>query len=196
MKKVIKDINDFSFIEDELPFWKNKIICFLEQVTGKRKLAKIYKKIIDQDETGLSFWKRAVTQLELHIKIYGNQLESIPKSGPLLIIANHPFGQIDGLVLGYILEKVRPDFKIVAWDILKVSDYFEDSILPISFKNEYASKKNNFLTLKHSIKQLKDGKVVAIFPSGETAISKSILGRAKESQWHNFTSKIVKATLK
>jgi putative hemolysin len=149
---------------------------------------------VAQDETGQSFWDRAVAQLELQIKINGNPLESIPKSGSLLIVANHPFGQIDGLVLGYILEKIRPDFKLVAWDILNVSSYFDEVILPISFKDEYASKRNNFLTFKDAVHHLKQGNAVAIFPAGETALSEGILGKAKDAQWKKFTSKIVKAT--
>jgi putative hemolysin len=187
-------LKDFSFVEGELPIWQKLLIRVIEHTTGKRKLIKIYKKIVDQDKTGLSFWDRAVAQLDLQIKINGNPLESIPKSGSLLIVANHPFGQIDGLVLGYILEKIRPDFKLVAWDILNASSYFKEVILPISFKDEFASKKSNFLTMKDSIHHLKQGKAVAIFPAGETALSKGVLGKAQEAQWKKFTSKIVKAT--
>ncbi|MGD8209472.1 MAG: lysophospholipid acyltransferase family protein [Desulfobacterales bacterium] len=187
-------LKDFSFVEDELPIWQKLLIRVIEHTTGKRKLIKIYKKIVDQDKTGLSFWDRAVVQLDLQIKINGNPLESIPKSGSLLIVANHPFGQIDGLVLGYILEKIRPDFKLVAWDILNASSYFKEVILPISFRDEFASKKSNFLTMKDSIHHLKQGKAVAIFPAGETALSKGVLGKAQEAQWKKFTSKIVKAT--
>ena len=188
------DIKAFSFIEYELPFWQSLLIRVFEHTTGKRKLIKIYQKIIDQDDTGLSFWDRAVAHLDLQIKINGYPLELIPKSGSLLIIANHPFGQIDGLVLGYLLEKIRPDFKLIAWDILNASSYFKEIILPISFKDEYASKKNNFLTMRDSIHHLKQGKAIAIFPAGKTALSKSFLGKARDAQWKKFTSKIVKAT--
>jgi putative hemolysin len=188
------DLKGFSFIEGELPLWQKLLIHVIEQTTGKRKLIRIYQNIVDHDEKGLSFWDRAVAQLDLQIKINGNPLDSIPRTGSLLIVANHPFGQIDGLVLGYILEKIRPDFKLVAWDILNASSYFKEIILPISFKDEYASKRRNFLTLKDTIEHLKNGKAVIIFPAGETALSKSILGKAKDAQWKKFTSKIVKAT--
>jgi putative hemolysin len=170
------------------------LIKLIEQITGKRKVSKIYRQIVAKDDTGRSFWDRAVEELELQIRIHGNSLNSIPKQGPLLVVANHPFGQIDGLVLGYILEKIRPDFKIVAWDIMNEIDYFKDKILPISFKNEYSSKRNNLRTLKQSIQNIKEGGVVAIFPSGECAISKNFTGKAQEGQWLKFTSRIVLAT--
>jgi putative hemolysin len=194
MKENSQNLKDFSFIEEDLPLLQRLLIRAIEHTTGKRKLIKIYQKIVEQDETGLSFWDRAVAQLELQIKINGNPLESIPTSGSLLIIANHPFGQIDGLVLGYILEKIRPDFKLVAWDILNVSSYFDEVILPISFKDEYTSKRNNFLTFRDAVHHLKQGNAVAIFPAGETAMSRGILGKAKDAQWKKFTSKIIKAT--
>jgi putative hemolysin len=189
-----QELKDFSFIEDELPVYKQLLIKLIEQITGKRKVSKIYRQIVAKDDTGRSFWDRAVEELELQIRIHGNSLNSIPKQGPLLVVANHPFGQIDGLVLGYILEKIRPDFKIVAWDIMNEIDYFKDKILPISFKNEYSSKRNNLRTLKQSIQNIKEGGVVAIFPSGECAISKNFIGKAQEGQWLKFTSRIVLAT--
>ena len=189
-----QELKEFSFIEDELPVYKQLLIKLIEQSTGKRKISKIYRQIVSKDDTGRSFWDRAVEELELQIRIQGNSLESIPKKGPLLIVANHPFGQIDGLVLGYILEKIRPDFKIVAWDIMSEIDYFKDKILPISFKNEYASKRKNFRTLKQTIQVINEGGAVAIFPSGECAISDNYFGKAREGQWQKFTSKIVFAT--
>ena len=194
MKQKSQELKDFSFIEDELPVYKQLLIKLIEQITGKRKVSKIYRQIVAKDDTGRSFWDRAVEELELQIRIHGNSLNSIPKQGPLLVVANHPFGQIDGLVLGYILEKIRPDFKIVAWDIMNEIDYFKDKILPISFKNEYSSKRNNLRTLKQSIQNIKEGGVVAIFPSGECAISKNFIGKAQEGQWLKFTSRIVLAT--
>ena len=194
MKQKSQELKDFSFIEDELPVYKQLLIKLIEQITGKRKVSKIYRQIVAKDDTGRSFWDRAVEELELQIRIHGNSLNSIPKEGPLLVVANHPFGQIDGLVLGYILEKIRPDFKIVAWDIMNEIDYFKDKILPISFKNEYSSKRNNLRTLKQSIQNIKEGGVVAIFPSGECAISKNFIGKAQEGQWLKFTSRIVLAT--
>ena len=194
MTEKTNDIKAFSFIEDELPFWQRLLMHMIEHTTGKRKLIKMYQNIMDQDDTGLSFWDRAVAQLDLQIKINGNPLESIPRSGSLLVIANHPFGQIDGLVLGYLIEKIRPDFKLVAWDILHASSYFKEVILPISFKDKYASKRSNYLTLKDSINHLKQGRALAIFPAGETALSNNFLGKAKDAQWKKFTSKIVKAT--
>jgi len=194
MKENSHNLKKFSFVEEDLPFWQRLLISAIEQATGKQKLIKIYQKIIEQDENGMSFWDRAVVQLDLQIKINGNPLESIPKSGSLLVVANHPFGQIDGLVLGYILQKIRPDFKLVAWDILNISSYFDEVILPISFKDEYASKRNNFMTFRDAVHHLKQGNAVVIFPAGETALSRGILGKAKDAQWKKFTSKIVKAT--
>lgn len=189
-----RDLKKFSFIEGELPFWQRVLIRIIEQTTGKRKLLKIYQHIVDQEKTGLSFWQRAITQLDLQIRIRGNPLEAIPKSGSLLIVSNHPFGQIDGLVLGYILNKVRPDFKIVAWDLLGGFGFFKEVILPISFRDAYASKKSNYITLKDAIRHLRGGNAVAVFPAGETALSRGLLGKARDARWKTFTSRMVRAT--
>lgn len=194
MPHQLKKLNNFSFVEDEIPLYQQVLIKLIELSTGKRKVAKIFQNIISQEATCSSFWDRAVSQLDLKIKINGNPLQNIPKKGSLLVVANHPFGQIDGLVLGYILEKIRPDFKIVAWDIMNEIDELKGSILPISFKNEYSSKKANLKTLQETIKTLKEGRAVAIFPSGEAAISDNYLGKAKEGKWQKFVSKLVLST--
>ena len=100
MKHQLKKLNDFSFVEDEIPLYHQVLIQLIELSTGKRKVAKIFQNIISQEANCCSFWDRAVSQLDLKIKINGNPLQNIPKKGSLLVVANHPFGPIEGLVLG------------------------------------------------------------------------------------------------
>ena len=73
-------------------------------------------------------------------------ISSIPKDGPLILVANHPFGILDGLILGYILSKSRQDFKILANQVFCKSDDLNDIILPISFDETKEASKMNIAT--------------------------------------------------
>ena len=52
-------------------------------------------------------------KLDIQMELLPEDLAKIPRKGPLLIVANHPFGGIDGLALGSLLSKVRPNFKLL-----------------------------------------------------------------------------------
>ena len=56
------------------------------------------------------------------------------------MVANHPFGQVDGVVLSRLIETFRPDYRVVAWEILNASDQLAGVVLPICFKDNYSAK--------------------------------------------------------
>ena len=66
-----------------------------------------------------SFSERALKSLSIKLDVDESALQAIPQTGPLVVVANHPFGGIDGLALLALIKRRRPDVKIVANDILK-----------------------------------------------------------------------------
>jgi hypothetical protein len=68
----------------------------------------------DEVKQGRDFWQVMVERYGLSLDVVGGSLDNIPKDGPLILIANHPYGILDGLMLGHILSQVRGDFRILA----------------------------------------------------------------------------------
>ncbi|WP_420481339.1 GNAT family N-acetyltransferase, partial [Aeromonas veronii] len=67
---------------------------------------------------GLDFVEQALTQLDFDYRVSEAQLEHIPASGRVILVANHPIGSLDGLALLQLLGRIRPDVKIVANQLL------------------------------------------------------------------------------
>ena len=103
---------------------------FLMYILKFHKLNKIYEKIASKH--GIEFIDEVIRVLEFNIDFDQKELKKIPKTGPVIVVANHPFGGLDGLILIKYLSMVRLDVKVMANFLLKkvdpVSEYFIDDI--------------------------------------------------------------------
>lgn len=108
----------------------------------------------------------------IRFSISEGDLKKIPKQGPFVVIANHPLGMIDGLLLLHMIGEVRPDFKIFGNFILHQIEPLKSMIFPV---NPF-SKKGSFSSGKTAILQapshLRSGACLGVFPSGEVANKK------------------------
>jgi len=99
---------------------------FLMNIMRFSKLNKLYSKIAEKQ--GIDFIDEVIRILDLKIEFDEAELKRIPKEGPLIVVSNHPFAGIDGLLLIKYLSQVRSDVKVVAHFLLKkiepVSNYF------------------------------------------------------------------------
>ena len=111
------------------------------------------------------------------------------------MIANHPFGIIDGLIMCSLASKVRSDFKILTHETLQFAPELEKYILPIDFsENKKETIKNNIKTTQEARKHLLNNGLLIIFPSGSVSISKDSKSAAEDDEWKQFTAKILKQT--
>ena len=111
----------------------------------------------------------------------------ISKKGPLIIIANHPYGIIDGLILCSLVSNKRDDFKIMTHETLKFLPQLEKFILPVDFSdNKKETIKQNINTAKNAISHLKNDGALIIFPSGSVSTAKSLKSDAKDDEWKLF----------
>ncbi len=120
---------------------------------------------------------------------------SIPKNGRLIVIANHPFGIIDGLILCSIISRVRGDFKIMTHETLKFLPHLEEYILPVDFSGkEKITIKYNLRTAEKAKKHLENDGVLIIFPSGSVSVAKNLKSEAKDDNWKTFPAKLIHQT--
>ena len=123
----------FSFADGEMGPIANSFIRAMEKVTGQPKIKKIYFDYVDDERPRELFWSDALERLNITYNTKKETLAEIPKTGRLLVIANHPFGVIDGLILCSIIGKVRQDYRIITHQVLRQAPAVKDKILPIDF---------------------------------------------------------------
>lgn len=102
------------------------------------------------------------------VKVTG--LENVPINGPALIVANHPTGIADGIMLWHALARRRPDLFIYAnSDIMRILPQFSDIIAPVEWQDHKRSHSKTRETMAYTRGAIEDGRLGVIFPSGRLA---------------------------
>jgi putative hemolysin len=106
--------------------------------------------------------------IALHVEVSG--LENVPRSGPAMIVANHPTGIADGIVLYGALAQRRPDLFIFAnADAIRVLPPLGELIAPVEWRPEKRSHKQNRETMDYARAAFAEGRLAVLFPSGRLA---------------------------
>ena len=191
MKKV--DISYASKSEHNIA--QRILIKTIEHFTGKRKLQKIYSDYSKNNINPRYFWSGILDSMEINIIDKSSKGINIPTSGSLLMIANHPFGIIDGLIMCSLASKVRSDFKIITHETLQFAPELNKYILPIDFnESSKTAIKNNIETTRQAKEHLLNKGLLIIFPSGSVSVSNNLKKIQEVDEWKTFTAKIIKQT--
>ncbi len=152
------------------------------------KLNKVYDNLDTSDH--LSFINSLLDTLQVKFEINEESLQNIPKEGAFIVVANHPFGGIDGVLLIKILSEIRPDFKVMANFILKKIAPISDFILAV---NPFETRPDIKSTsgLKQAITHLQRGCPLGIFPAGEVASFQKGF-HISDKKWSNSTLRFIK----
>jgi len=138
----------------------------LEKLIGLDSMHRVYEAARASDN---NFWTGVLEALNITCEIDERDHERIPAEGPLVIVANHPLGAMDGIAIMSLLRKIRPDVKIMANFLLgKVPGMRDDAIFVDPFGGEEA-RRANIAGMRESIAWVKDGGCLFMFPAGEVS---------------------------
>ncbi|HEX7507347.1 MAG TPA: GNAT family N-acyltransferase [Polyangia bacterium] len=141
-----------------------------------------------------SYFATALRGLGVDYDLVPEDVAKIPVNGPLVIVANHPFGGIDGLILGDILTQVRPDFRLMANQLLHGIPELRPWILPVDAFGGPNSQAHNVSRLRLAIKWLKQGGALGIFPAGTVSHLQLRKGCIADPTWHKTVAGLVRTT--
>lgn len=151
------------------------------------KLNRIYDQI--GDKKGLDFIDELIKILNLNFLFDVEELHKrIPKTGPVIVVSNHPFGGLESILLIKILSQVHSDVKIISTQML----YKIDPIRQFFFEEDIFQKKNVLNTgIGKASAHLENGGILCIFPAGE--VSQFDIHRVlSDKQWQYNTLKFIK----
>ncbi len=182
---------DISYASSAQTRGGRTLIRVLENVTGRLSLIRRAAGYEDDVASGRSFWEVIAQRYGLSLEVVGGSLANIPANGPLVLIANHPYGILDGLMMGHLLDKVRGDFRILANSVFRRAEELNRVILPISFDETREAVKLNLETRAKSLQYLADGGAIGVFPGGTVSTSAKPFSRPMDPGWRNFTAKMI-----
>lgn len=168
------------------------VIRVLENATGRLRLIRRAAGYDADVAAGADFWSVMVRRYGLSLDVIGGALDNIPSDGPLIVVANHPYGILDGLMLGHILsERRRDDFRILAHRVFRKAEDLERVILPISFDETKEAIALNVETRKAALAYLAEGGAIGVFPGGTVSTSARPFSRPMDPGWRTFTAKMI-----
>ena len=182
----------FTFASSEVNIFSQNFIRIAELFTGKLTLKYLYDQYLKENNPPENFWHDAINKLQIKIISHYHSNTKIPKSGKLIIIANHVFGVADGLTLCSLVSNIRLDYKLITHKVLRQAEAVKNKIIPIDFSESKEAIKANIASRKEAEEVLKNEGVVILFPSGTIATKDKIhrKGKAYEKNWKQFTSKL------
>ena len=164
------------FLPSGLKFARKPVAATVDTLLGLRRLADFYYGF-PADLSGPELSRAVIDGLGVQLRFAEDELAHLPADGPCIVVANHPHGMLDGLIVMQLLALVRPDFKVMANHFLARFT----QLIPLFFQiNPFGGKaaiRHNIATARAATTWLEDGKMLMVFPGGEV----SSLSRG---EWH------------
>ncbi len=186
------DVDTFSYADPSDPALKRLFIRIIERVTGQPYLKYLYDDNRAHPVPGEDFWDAAVRKLELKLKYNEDALAQWPRTGPLVVVANHPFGVLDGLLICHLVAKVRKDFRVLTNAVLLRAEEVREFLLPVDFAETEEALKTNLKTRAEAKSHLMNGGCLVVFPAGGVSTTPTIWHkRAIDAEWKNLTARLI-----
>lgn len=164
-----------------------------DSLIGVESFNKLYQQVRTRKHTE-SFFRTVLDEMNTSVRIADADKERIPQKGPVVVVANHPFGCIEGIVLGALLLEKRADAKVMANYMLGgVAELREHLFLVDPFSSRESRHKNR-RPLREAYSHLQNGGMVGVFPAGKVAHYSPQTHTIEEGMWSDTVSRLILGT--
>ena len=167
--------------------------CVAGMAYGYLRLGKI-NRLFDAaaDYQGREFADHLLENMNIRIEVSPEQLENIPKEGGFVMVSNHPFGGIEGVMLLSAIAKVRPDFKLMANFILSHIPNLKECFFSVNPFEKNPEWKSSVGGIKGAVQHIAAGNGLGVFPAGEVS---RYHGNdfPEDLPWSNSIARIIKS---
>ena len=168
------------------------VVRLLENATGRLSLIRRARGYEAEVAAGACFWEVICRRYGISVEVAGGSLDALPRTGPLVVVANHPYGLLDGLVMGRILSERRPgDFKVLAHEVFARAPDLCGVVLPIAFRDTREAAEANLRTRAEALRHLAAGGAVGVFPGGTVSTAARPLDQPMDPAWRGFTARMI-----
>jgi putative hemolysin len=162
----------------------------LERVFSLQHLERLYR-ALPPSNSEQEFLQQVFETFNINYEVDAEELARIPTSGPLVIVANHPFGAIEGVIMAAMLAQVRPGVKIMANFILKRIPEVRDRFIAVNPFGGKGATRSNARPLKEALQWLQQGGCLVVFPAGEVSHLKPGKKTVSDPPWSPSIGRLI-----
>jgi putative hemolysin len=140
-----------------------------------------------------TFLQAVLEIVNIRYRVSPADIERVPKDGPTVVVANHPFGLLDGVILAEFLPRIRPDVKIMTNFLLGGFEEIAKYMIFVDPFERKGAKESNSKGIREALTWLKKGGMLVMFPAGEVS-HMTLRGRIADPKWTEMTSRLIRAT--
>nr|WP_086938462.1 GNAT family N-acyltransferase [Thaumasiovibrio occultus] len=164
-----------------------------EWATGLKRLDQFYQQRPANLDTE-AFIRYTLEVLGIDYQIQRGELSAVPREGPLLIVANHPLGAVEGVILAQLLGRVRSDLKILANHYLNALPELADLFIGVDVFEGESAVVANIRALRVANRHLSGGGALLVFPAGEVSTIDKITGHLVDKEWSRSVARLIHKT--
>lgn len=185
---------ELTYASPSDPWAKRWTIRTAERLAGRGYFVPLYQRWQHEHVgRGGPVMRPVLDLIDVDLRVRGAWPPSLDPAAPLVVVANHPFGIVDGFAALTLAEDLGRPFRVlINKDLLKVPEIRPYS-LPVDFTETRAAQESNIRMRNDALKLLKDGTTIVVFPSGGVATSPTTFGRAVDLPWKTFTARMIQA---
>lgn len=189
----LRDPPRLSYTNPEDSWLKRGLVSSLEVIFGRNKIESVYYRLKDNNTSIQSFFAEALVEAGVSVSYDAERLMALPQQGPLMFVANHPFGVLDGIILCDMALKARGDFRILLNSLLCQDCQLAPYFLPIDFEQTREAIRTNIRSKQLALQYLSRDIPVLIFPSGMVSTANRLgFGDVVDAPWTTFAAKIIR----
>lgn len=164
-----------------------------DKISSLEYLDKLYQSL-PQATGETEFLRHVLDVFHINYELRAVDLTRIPCNGPAIVVANHPFGAIEGVILAHILLKVRSDVRIMANPLLGRVREISGLFFPVDPFGAKDSRRKNLAPLRQAIRWVESGGLLAMFPAGEVAHLQFDKGGITDPVWNATAARLIRIT--
>lgn len=166
--------------------------AFSQRFLRIRDLKELYERA---RQTGAgSIYHGLLDQLQVGYDISPEDLARIPKNGPIVAVANHPFGMLEGPVLGTLLPQIRPDVKVLTNQLLATFPELNNFCIWVDPFGGRGAVESNRRAMRESLAWLRSGGMLVIFPAGTVSYFQPDRLMIADPHWNTTAARLIRAT--
>ncbi len=166
----------------------------LGKALGLERLERMYEEITAVHPGGREFIEAALLRLGVRVRCTEEDMALIPKDGPTIVVANHPMGSTEGLILAHLLTQVRDDVRILATGLAARIPAMQEYIIAVDSFGDSGAEKRNAKGLLKAMHWVRRGGLLVVFPAGAVARFNWHRRRVTDLEWQPGVAHMVRRT--